>query len=86
MHPFCIFSVPTLFHTWLLMVNVQNPKLTPLEVLALLLLASPLELTLQKLLELLELGERSHQLLAEQLAHNLYFILEDFCTYFYQIL
>lgn len=33
--------------------------------LALLLLAVPSELTLQKLLLLLELGERSHQLLAE---------------------
>ena len=34
---------------------------TPLELLALLLLALPLVLTLQKLLELPELGERSHQ-------------------------
>jgi hypothetical protein len=37
---------------------------TPLELLALLLLALPLVLTLQKLLELSELGERSHQLAA----------------------
>ena len=76
MHPFCI-SVPTLFHTHGYFWQIQNPKLTPLELLALLLLAAPLELTLQKLLELVKLGERSHQLLAEQLAHNLYFI-EDF--------
>jgi hypothetical protein len=33
--------------------------------LALLLLALPLLLTLQKLVELLALGERSHQLLAD---------------------
>jgi hypothetical protein len=43
----------------------QNPKDTPLLLLALLLLALPLVLTLQKLVLLLELGERSHQLLVE---------------------
>ena len=44
---------------------MQNPKATPFELEALLLLALPLLLTLQKLLLLPELGERSHQLLAE---------------------
>jgi hypothetical protein len=37
---------------------------SPLVFDALLLLALPFELTLQKLVELLELGERSHQLAA----------------------
>ena len=40
--------------------NKRNPKATPFELLALLLLALPLLLTLQKL------GERSHQLLADR--------------------
>lgn len=44
--------------------ELRNPKATPFELLALLLLALPLLLTLQKLVELLELGERSHQLFA----------------------
>lgn len=39
--------------------------------LALLLLALPSELTLQKLLELPELGDRSHQLLALQIQRAL---------------
>ena len=39
----------------------------PLVLLALLLLAEPSELTLQKLLELPELDDRSHQLLTEPL-------------------
>jgi hypothetical protein len=39
---------------------------SPLVLLALLLLALPLLLTLQKLVVLLVLGERSHQLLAER--------------------
>lgn len=38
----------------------------PLELLALLLLALPLLFTLQKLLELLALGERSHHQFAAQ--------------------
>ena len=44
---------------------LQNPKATPFELDALLLLALPLLLTLQKLVELLPFGERSHQLFAE---------------------
>jgi hypothetical protein len=47
---------------------LRNPKATPLVLLALLLLALPLLLTLQKLVVLLPLGERSHQLFAEQKA------------------
>ena len=43
---------------------MQNPKATPFELEALLLLALPLLLTLQKLVELLPFGERSHQLFA----------------------
>lgn len=50
---------------------VQNLKDTPFELLALLLLALPLLLTLQKLLELLVFGERSHQLVADT-AYALY--------------
>mgnify|MGYP003239641766 FL=1 len=46
--------------------KLQSPKDTPLLLLALLLLALPLLLTLQKLLVLPLLGERSHQLFAEQ--------------------
>ena len=45
---------------------MQKPKDTPLELLALLLLALPLLFTLQKLLVLPELGERSHQLFADR--------------------
>lgn len=45
--------------------NKRNPKATPFELLAL-LLALPLLLTLQKLVELLALGERSHQLFADR--------------------
>ena len=41
--------------------ELQSPKATPLELLALLLLAVPSELTLQKLVALLPDGERSHQ-------------------------
>ena len=44
---------------------MQNQGASAQELLALLLLALPLLLTLQKLLLLPELGERSHQLLAE---------------------
>lgn len=44
---------------------LRNPKATPLVLLALLLLALPLLLTLQKLLELVTLGERSHHQFAE---------------------
>ena len=50
--------------------KLQSPKDTPFELLALLALALPLLLTLQKLVELLELGERSHQLFAEQARFN----------------
>ena len=46
--------------------KLQKPKDTPLELLALLLLAFPELFTLQKLLVLPLLGERSHQLFAEQ--------------------
>ena len=46
--------------------NKRNPKATPFELLALLLLALPLLLTLQKLVVLLALGERSHQLFADR--------------------
>ena len=46
--------------------KLQSPKDTPLVLLALLLLALPLLLTLQKLLVLSRLGERSHQLFAER--------------------
>ena len=46
--------------------KLQKPKDTPLELLALLLLALPELFTLQKLLVLPLLGERSHQLFAEQ--------------------
>ena len=46
--------------------ELQSPKDTPLLLLALLLLALPLLLTLQKLLVLPLLGERSHQLFAER--------------------
>ena len=45
---------------------MQNPKATPLALLALLLFALPLLFTLQKLLELLPLGERSHHQFAGQ--------------------
>lgn len=45
---------------------LRNPKATPLLLLALLLLALPLLLTLQKLVVLLPLGERSHQLFADR--------------------
>ena len=45
--------------------NKRNPKATPFELLAL-LLALPLLLTLQKLVVLFALGERSHQLLADR--------------------
>ena len=54
---------------------------TPLELFALLLFAFPLLFTLQKLLELLALGERSHQFAAEpgstlqQYTHTTYFTL-----------
>ena len=41
--------------------ELRNPKATPFELLALLLLALPLLLTLQKLVLLLPFGERSHQ-------------------------
>lgn len=41
-------------------------RATPFELLALLLLALPLLLTLQKLVVLFALGERSHQLLADR--------------------
>lgn len=44
---------------------MQNPKATPLALLALLLFALPLLLTRQKFVELLAFGERSHQLAAE---------------------
>ena len=47
------------------LICVQDPKATPFELDALLLLALPLLLTLQKLVELLPFGERSHQLFAE---------------------
>ena len=47
--------------------ELRNPKATPFELLALLLLAVPSEFTLQKLLVLPELGERSHQFVAERL-------------------
>lgn len=43
---------------------MQNPKATPLALLALLLFALPLLLTRQKFVELLAFGERSHQLAA----------------------
>ena len=46
--------------------KLQSPKDTPFELLALLLLALPELFTLQKLLVLSLLGERSHQLFAEQ--------------------
>lgn len=46
--------------------KLQSPKDTPLLLLALLLLALPELFTLQKLLVLPELGDRSHQLFAEQ--------------------
>lgn len=46
--------------------ELQSPKDTPLLLLALLLLALPELFTLQKLVVLPELGERSHQLFAEQ--------------------
>lgn len=52
----------------------RNPKHTPLVLLALLLLALPSLLTLQKLVELPLLGERSHQLLAD--------IADNLCPYF----
>ena len=41
--------------------ELRNPKATPFELLALLLLALPLLLTLQKLVLLLPFGDRSHQ-------------------------
>jgi hypothetical protein len=43
----------------------QNPGATPFELDALLLLALPLLLTLQKLVVLLEHGDASHQLYRE---------------------
>ena len=46
--------------------SLWNPKQTPSELLALLLLALPLLFTLQKLLELFALGERSHHQFAVQ--------------------
>ena len=50
--------------------KLQSPKDTPFELLALLLLALPELFTLQKLLVLSLLGERSHQLFAEQARFN----------------
>ena len=50
--------------------KLQKPKDTPDELLALLLLALPELFTLQKLLVLSLLGERSHQLFAEQARFN----------------
>lgn len=50
--------------------KLQKPKDTPFELLALLLLALPELFTLQKLLVLSLLGERSHQLFAEQARFN----------------
>lgn len=50
--------------------KLQSPKDTPLELLALLLLALPELFTLQKLVVLSLLGERSHQLFAEQARFN----------------
>lgn len=50
--------------------SLWNPKQTPLALLALLLLALPLLLTLQKLVELLAFGERSHQLFAVAKSNN----------------
>ena len=44
----------------------QEKRLARSKALALLLLALPLLLTLQKLLELVALGERSHQLFADR--------------------
>lgn len=59
--PFCIFeSALFSFLTKSGRFTTRNPKHTPLELLALLLLALPSLLTLQKLLVLPELGERSH--------------------------
>ena len=46
--------------------HARDQGATPFELLALLLLALPLLLTLQKLVVLLALGERSHQLLADR--------------------
>lgn len=68
-----LISLKTTFLT----MHVRNPNATPYELLALLLLAVPLLLTLQKLVALLPLGERSHQLVAEQRRQNL--------TYFFFI-
>ena len=50
--------------------KLQSPKDTPSEVLALVLLAFPEVFTLQKLPVLSLLGERSHQLSAEQARFN----------------
>lgn len=63
MDSFCTF-VPALFHLSYFGA-AQNPKETPFVLLALLLLALPSELTLQKLLLLLTFGERSHQFVAD---------------------
>ena len=62
-------------------VNLLKSGATPLELFALLLFAFPLLFTLQKLLELLALGDRSHQFIAEpgntlqQYTHITYFTL-----------
>lgn len=51
--------------------EVRNPRHTPFVLLALLLLPTlPLLLTLQKLVELLRLGERSHHQFAEPEQRN----------------
>ena len=50
-------------------VSLLKSGATPLELFALLLFAFPLLFTLQKLVELLALGERSHQFIVEPREH-----------------
>jgi len=64
---------------------LKHPKGdSPLVLDALLLFALPSELTLQKLFELPELGERSHQLVADRsiIDHNLLYLFFLFKTFF----
>lgn len=71
-------SSPSITRSQLL--SVRNHGRTPFELEALLLFAAPVVFTLQKLVELLTLGEASHQLEAIQsitYGRSLYLLLSD---------
>ena len=66
-----IFLLYNIFHYYSYYVYNTKSGTTPLVLLALLLFQSPSELTLKKLLVLLVLAERSHQLLAADYMYNI---------------